>query len=88
MNYFQSSTGGNPALIRPGYELNGTPHSTAYASSSFIGPATAGAMIDTSYQGFLNSLFEWNALNPAGGYYDAELQLIPMIVASGNWWQP
>jgi hypothetical protein len=31
-------------------------------------------------------LWSFNANNFSLQYYDAELQLIPMLVASGNWW--
>lgn len=88
MDFFADSTGGDPTKIQPGYKLDGTPLDTWGASPSFVGPAAAGAMVDGSYQTFLNSLWSWNAAHPAGGYYDQELQLIPLIVVSGNWWQP
>lgn len=88
MNFFKNATGGNPTNFQPGYRLDGTPLDTWGASPSFVGPASNGAMVDPSQQAFLNSLWSWNASHPATIYYDRELQLIPLIVVSGNWWQP
>lgn len=87
MDFFRNSTGGDPSKIMPGYKLDGTPLATWGASPSFVGPAVVGAMAE-GYQTFLNSLWTWNVNNKATRYYDNELQLIPMIVASGNWFQP
>ena len=89
VDFFQRSSGGNPALIRPGYKLDGTalPKAT-YQSASFIGPATAGAIVDARFQPFLNRLWSHSASNLALDYYNTELQLLSLIVASGNWWNP
>ena len=89
MDFFQRTSGGNPALIRPGYKLDGTAlPNTDYSSPSFIGPATAGALVDARFQPFLNSLWSYSGSHLARGYYDTELQLLSLIVASGNWWNP
>ena len=91
MDFLNKTTGGNPALIAMGYKLDGTPLSTPtvdWTSPSFAGPATAGAMVDGRFQPFLNSLWNLDVTHPATGYYDYELQMLSMIVASGNWWNP
>lgn len=87
MNFFEKSTGGQPGLIQAGYKLDGTGLSD-YAAPSFIGPATAGAMVDAKFQPFLNSLWTHSTANLAQDYYDKELQLLSLIVVSGNWWNP
>jgi endo-1,4-beta-D-glucanase Y len=87
MDFFNSSTGGNPALIQAGYKLDGTSLAN-YPNPSFIGPATAGAMVDKRFQSFLNSLWAYSSANLAKGYYSTELQLLSLIVVSGNWWNP
>ena len=87
MNFFESSTGGQPAQIQAGYQLDGTSMGN-YSSPSFTGPATAGAMVDAKFQTFLNSLWTHSSTNLADNYYDTELQLLSMIVVSGNWWNP
>jgi hypothetical protein len=45
-------------------------------------------MVDAAHQAFLNTLWTANSENFTTDYYDSELQLIPLIVASGNWWNP
>ena len=87
MNFFEQSTGGQPGRIQAGYQLDGTSMGN-YSSPSFTGPATAGAMVDAKFQPFLNSLWTHSSTNPANSYYDTELQLLSMIVVSGNWWNP
>ena len=87
MNFFESSTGGQPAQIQAGYQLDGTSMGN-YSSPSFTGPATAGAIVDEKFQPFLNSLWTHSSTNLADNYYDTELQLLSMIVVSGNWWNP
>ena len=87
-DFFNAATGGNPANFSSGYTLDGTPMAPGYAAPSFVGPATAGAMVDAKFQPFLNSLWTHSSNNLATGYYDYELQLLSLIVASGNWWNP
>jgi hypothetical protein len=87
MDFFKSASGGNAASIASGYKLDGSVLG-AYADSSFIGPAAVGAMVDARFQSFLDSAWNWNATHPTTGYYDSEIQLLSMVVASGNWWTP
>jgi endoglucanase len=86
-DFFERSSGGQPNRIAAGYKLDGTVLSN-YAAPAFIGPATAGAMVDGRFQSFLNSLWSYSSAHPGSGYYESELQLISLIVASGNWWNP
>jgi len=87
LNFFESTSGGQPGQIKSGYKLDGTVIGD-YANASFIGPATAGAMVDAKFQPFLNNLWTYSSTNLANGYYDNELQLLSLMVASGNWWNP
>jgi hypothetical protein len=91
LDFFVRVTNGDPALIAMGYHLNGTvlqANSPGYVNPSFTGPALVGAMVDGRFQTYLNSLWSMHVKTPARGYYDTELQLLSMIVASGNWWNP
>ena len=94
MNFFKSDTGGDPARTATGYAMNGSIPSPLFrpypnwTPKGMIGPQLCGAMADASHQAYLNALWAYNANNFSHLYYDAELQLLPMIVASGNWWQP
>jgi hypothetical protein len=42
--------------------------------------------VDSRFQGFLDTMWNWNAKNLTTGYYDSEIQLLSLVVASGNWW--
>ena len=90
MDFLNSSTGGRPLGIAMGYKLDGTPltNNPDYAAPAFVGPATAGALVDARFQPFLNSLWSYSTTHLATSYYDTELQLLSLIVASGNWWNP
>ncbi|HSV46718.1 MAG TPA: glycosyl hydrolase family 8 [Ramlibacter sp.] len=88
VKFIQTDAGGNPAAIAAGYHLDGSAMDRSYPPESVIGPMLCGAMVSPDFQGFLNALWSWNAKNFTTDYYDSELQLIPMIVASGNWWNP
>ena len=87
IDFFKSTSAGNPANIGSGYTLAGAKLAD-YASPSFVGPICAGACVDTRFQSFLDATWKWNVANLTTGYYDGELQLISLTVASGNWWQP
>jgi hypothetical protein len=91
MDFFNRVTNGNPALIAMGYRLDGSvvqANSPGYVNPSFTGPALVGALVDSRFQTYLNSLWTMHATTPARGYYDTEIQLLSMVVASGNWWNP
>jgi endo-1,4-beta-D-glucanase Y len=90
MDFFNNTTGGNPGLLSNGYKLDGTSldFNPGYVSPSFVGPIATGAMVDNRFEPFLNNLWTWNSNHLASGYYDTELQLLSLTVASGNWWNP
>jgi endoglucanase len=86
VGFLQRDCGGNPASLSIGYHLDGSSMGRDYPAKAIIGPLQCGAMVDASYQPFLNSLWTWTSGNFVTDYYDSELMLLPMIVASGNWW--
>ncbi|KQT13552.1 glycosyl hydrolase family 8 [Ramlibacter sp. Leaf400] len=88
VGFVERDTGGNPAIISAGYHLDGHAMNRSYSPEGMIGPMLCGAMVDARFQGFLDALWNWNSSNFTTDYYDSELQLIPLIVASGNWWNP
>jgi hypothetical protein len=90
-NLFKRDTGGDPARTPVGYRLDGSAMDRPYpiwTPKSMTGPQLCGAMVDPAHQDYLNALWSFNANNFTTNYYDSELQLIPMIVAAGNWWNP
>jgi hypothetical protein len=87
IDFFQASSGGDPLNIGTGYALDGT-KLTEGNSPAYHGPICAGACVDRRFQGFLDTMWDWNAGNLTTGYYDGEIQLLSLVVASGNWWSP
>jgi hypothetical protein len=85
IDFFKSSSGGDPTAIGTGYALDGT-MLTGGSSPAYNAPICAGACVDARFQPFLDAMWNWNAKNLTTGYYDGEIQLLSMVVASGNWW--
>ncbi|MEO5970704.1 MAG: glycosyl hydrolase family 8 [Bdellovibrionia bacterium] len=90
MNKFiRSKTNGNPSQIRDGYRLNGTVIGS-YPSMAFVAPFAVGAMVDSSNQAWLNSLWDTivSTSITSGGYYENSIKMLNMIVLSSNYWKP
>jgi endo-1,4-beta-D-glucanase Y len=87
ISFFERSSGGDPLNLGTGYALDGT-MLTGGNSPAYSGPILAGACVDARFQGFVDAMWNWNARNLNTGYYDSEIQLLSMVVASGNWWTP
>ncbi len=89
MNFFQAeaASSGDVTGIGTGYALNGF-QLAGGDSPAYHGPICAGACVDPAYQGFLDAMWAWNTSRLTTGYYDGEIQLLSLAVASGNWWTP
>jgi hypothetical protein len=87
IDFFKTSSGGDPVKIGTGYALDGT-MLTGGNSGAYHGPICAGACVDARFQGFLDAMWNWNMAHLTTGYYDSEIQLLSLAVASGNWWTP
>jgi hypothetical protein len=90
IDFFQAEAaraGGDVTAIGTGYNLAGQQLSGG-DSAAYHGPICAGACIDAKYQPFLDAMWNWNASHPTTGYYDGEIQILSLVVASGNWWTP
>lgn len=88
ISWVKPATGNNPANIRAGYQLNGTPlPGSNYQSAVFIAPFVAASVVSSSHQDFLNS--GWNTIrNMQAGYFEDTYNLLCMLFISGNWWKP
>jgi len=85
------SSGGNASRVYPGYNLDGTPLDTSYTDSSFTSPFGVNAMIDSTNQTWVNSLWSWNVsggISANDGYFGNSIKMHCLIVMSGNWWIP
>ena len=85
IDFFKTKSGGDPYSIGTGYALNGT-QLTGGNSAAYHAPICLGACVDARFQSFLDIMWNWNATHLTTGYYDGEIQLLSMVVASGNWW--
>jgi endo-1,4-beta-D-glucanase Y len=88
VSFFKQSSGGKPSRIRAVYRLDGT-YEGNYEQVFFQTPIAVGAMVDRSNQQFMDSM--WNYLSnrrKGNDYYGESVQLLSLIVLSGNWFQP
>ena len=86
MNTLVAKTGGNPNNMGMGYQLNGASMGTSWNNMGMIAGAMNGAQVDASFQPYLNASWDWVNSHFVTSYYDSELSLLSMLVASGNWW--
>ncbi len=87
----KADCGGNPNNTCYQYNLNGTGASVRYFSTTACGGMLVGAMCDAGQQSWVNQIFSQGSTVGGGfstAYYESELILLPLIVASGNWWRP
>lgn len=87
LSWLRSKTGGSVSSIRAGYTLTGSPLNN-YSDLVFNAPFAAGAITDSDNQEFLNDL--WDQMKNNDGYneYAHALNLLSMLLISGNWWAP
>lgn len=93
LNWLIAATGGDPNQIMAEYELNGTPIGD-FNSTAFTAPFLAACIVDKSsvnldYGRFLG--LGWNFLiaeESKADYYEDSINLLCMMLISGNWWKP
>jgi endo-1,4-beta-D-glucanase Y len=86
--WIQTSTGNDPANIRAGYELNGTPlPNSDYFTTFFVAPMGVAAMNDPAQQDWLNSVYD-SVYNTHQDYYEDSVNLLCLMVMTGNFWSP
>ena len=86
LGWLKGATGGNPSNIRAGYTLSGTPLTTD-TSAAFTSPFVAAAIVDPAHQSFLNA--GWTQINNwRSEYYSDSINILCMLLVSGNWWSP
>ncbi len=87
VNWLKSGAGADPRNIKAGYKLDGTPL-VGYGSAAFTAPFVAASIVAPSHQAFLNAGWEvirdWRSRD----YYGDTINLLCMLLISGNWWPP
>jgi endo-1,4-beta-D-glucanase Y len=84
----QAASQSDPALVRAGYELDGTPlPGSNYSTTAFAAPLGPAAMNAPSQQQWLNDLYDVARVSDEN-YYEDTLSLLCVLVMTGNYWSP
>jgi len=88
INWLKTKTSNNPNNITACYDLStGTALHPDETSMAFTSPFIAACIVDSAHQNYLNS--GWNIMKSSSdGYYGDSINLLCMILISGNWWAP
>lgn len=86
--WIQTSAQNDPAKIRAGYDLNGTPlPNSDYFTTFFVAPMGVAAMSDPAQQGWLNIIYD-SVYDTHQDYYEDSVTLLCLMVMTGNFWSP
>jgi endo-1,4-beta-D-glucanase Y len=86
VDWLKKKTEASPVSIKAGYKLDGT-QLVSYGSVAFTSPFIAACIVDSSHQSYLNSGWD-TIINWREGYYGDTINLLCMLLISGNWWAP
>jgi hypothetical protein len=86
--WVKDETGGDPSAVTPGYNLNGTAIGNPWYDTAFTAPFGVAAMVDGAHQDWLNAVWDEVSANHDSGYYGDTINMLSLIVMSGNWWSP
>jgi endo-1,4-beta-D-glucanase Y len=87
-HWIQTATGDDPANIRAGYELDGTPlPDSDYFTTFFVAPMGVAAMTDPAQQEWLNAIYD-SVYKVHKDYYEDSVNLLCLLVMTGNFWTP
>ncbi len=87
-HWIEASTNGDPLSIRAGYQLSGQPlPNSDYFTTFFVAPMGVAAMSDPAQQAWLNAIYD-SVYNNHIDYYEDSVDLLCMMVMSGNFWSP
>ncbi len=86
--WIESSAAGDPANIRAGYELDGTPlPGSDYFTTFFVAPMGVAAMNDPAQQEWLNAVYD-SVYDVHEDYYEDSVNLLCLMAMTGNFWSP
>lgn len=86
--WIEDSAQGNPLQIRAGYQLDGTPLSNSdYFTTFFVAPMGIAAMSNPNQQAWLNDIYD-SVYNTQEDYYEDSVNLLCLMVMTGNFWSP
>jgi endo-1,4-beta-D-glucanase Y len=82
-DWIKGTTNGDASKIVDGYTLSGGPTSQ-WNVSTFVGPFACAAMVDASYQSWLNNAYSRLITLKNEPYYSTCLRMITLLLLSGN----
>jgi len=87
ITWLKGATSNNPSNIAEGYKLDGTALAGG-PNACFVGPFGAACIVDAAHQSYLNAT--WNVMTTTLGadVYQKSINLLSMLLISGNWWKP
>jgi hypothetical protein len=86
-DWIKTKAGGDATKIVDGYRLNGDPIGTK-GTMAYVAPFAAVAVFDAGNQAWLDSMWKLMAAAPTTNQIADSTNLLGMLIASGNWWQP
>ncbi len=87
VNWAKTDIGTNFGTFASGYAVSGQVVGSRYGPAAFVAPLVAASITNSSNQSFLNT--GWGYIkNKQEDYYGASINLLSMLVISGNWWIP
>ena len=87
-HWIEASANGDPRKIRAGYDLDGNPlPDSNYFTTFFIAPMGVAAMNDPTQQAWLNAVYD-SVYDQHIDYYEDSVNLLCLLVMSGNAWTP
>ncbi|TAN47245.1 MAG: hypothetical protein EPN21_18060 [Methylococcaceae bacterium] len=87
-HWIQAAAKNNPANIRAGYRLNGSPlPGSRYFTTFFVAPFGVAAMTDPDQQAWLNKIYD-AVFDVHEDYYEDSVTLLSLLVMTGNYWDP
>jgi hypothetical protein len=87
-DWIASVMGENPANIKAGYYLDGTPlPGSNYFSTFFVAPFGVALMTRPNQQQCLNDIYD-AVYDTHEDYYQDSVTLLSLLVMTGNYWDP
>jgi endo-1,4-beta-D-glucanase Y len=87
VGWVEGKTGGDPGRIIDGYTLAGDDRGQGN-QNAFEAPFAVAGIVGRAHQAWVDAAWRRLASGGLRGYYGDSLQLLSMIVLSGNWWVP
>jgi len=90
LDWIIEKSSGDLEKIYNGYTLGGDEVNKVNwnRTPAFSAPFVTASMVDIKYQKFLNKGWKFLRKNRSGSYFDRTINLLNLLVISGNWWKP